>query len=80
MGKRIKVEFTGAGWMAEQFIRKLASRPDTELVAVHDPNRKAAETIAVTQKRSSDPGGIPGTVSKSEYDWFVDHLLELRKL
>lgn len=27
-----------------------------------------------------DPGGIPGTVSKTEYDWFVDRLLELRKL
>jgi hypothetical protein len=27
-----------------------------------------------------DPGGVPGTMSKPEYDWFVDHLVRLRKL
>jgi hypothetical protein len=27
-----------------------------------------------------DPGGIPGTVTKPEYDWFMDHLRKLRKL
>jgi hypothetical protein len=27
-----------------------------------------------------DPGGIPGTVTKPEYDWFMDQLRKLRKL
>lgn len=45
MGKSIKVGFTGAGWMGEQFIRRLAARSDAELVAVHDPNRAAAQTV-----------------------------------
>jgi hypothetical protein len=27
-----------------------------------------------------DPGGIPGSVAKPEYDWFVERLVELRKL
>lgn len=45
MGKRTKVGFAGAGWMGEQFIFRLASRSDAELVAVHDPNRKAAQKV-----------------------------------
>lgn len=45
MGKQMRVGFSGAGWMGEQFIRRLADRSDAELVAVHDPNRKAAAEL-----------------------------------
>lgn len=45
MNKRIRVGFSGAGWMGEQFIRRLAARTDIELLAVHDPNRKTAEKV-----------------------------------
>jgi predicted dehydrogenase len=60
MGKRIKVGFTGAGWMGEQFIRRLASRSDTELVAVHDPNHglRAPDSRSRVQ-HTADSGRIP---------------------
>jgi predicted dehydrogenase len=45
MGKQVGVGFSGVGWMGEQFIRRLAARSDTELVAVHDPNRKAVKEV-----------------------------------
>jgi len=45
MGKRIRVGVSGAGWMGEQFIRRLASHADAEIAAVYDPDREAASAV-----------------------------------
>ena len=78
MGKRIKVKFTGAGWMGEQFIRRLASRSDTELVAVHDSNHglRAPDGRSRVQ-HSPDSGRVPLATSALRARCYHDGFEEL---
>jgi predicted dehydrogenase len=46
MDKRLRIGLSGAGWMGEQFLLRVAERGDVELAAVYEPNAEAASAAA----------------------------------